>query len=572
MSPPPSSPTRSTPCHLTLSASSCRDKPVAQVIPTERDLRIPHGIILNTGRSALSDDRKLIQFATSTFNSGKATPIVNMPEDNPCHISPLLAQRLGLKNGDTVRITGRYNGAAVDLPVVVTDRVKGEMVYVSFHKSRAQMERGVYINDVTHHLERCSYCSQVSVKVNQVFLERLEARAALEVRGAAAPAIIRRREDLRLDTTLLDPKLELPIWTGQGTPLYVTDIIQETHDAFTFRFQGDPLCRFVYWPGQFCTLVLNIDGRKVVRSYTISSSPTRPFLLDITVKRVPGGVVSNWLVDNLKVGDRVEIAGPKGKFYLAPGKVPPKILLIAAGSGITPMLSMARWLCDVAADVDVRFFNSVRSPKDIIFHKEIEWMTSRYKQFHPVIVTTSREWGSAWTGFTGRVSRAILEMVASDLPERQVYMCGPAGFMEAVENLLREMGCDMSRLHTESFGGIRTSVANKSSPLGTNGAVETELTAAAEPAAPAGQLTVEFARTGTIARTDGRLPLLDLAEAYDVDMDYGCRTGGCGDCKARLLKGEVRMTNEEGLESQDRAAGYILTCVARPKTDCVIDA
>ena len=131
-----------------------------------------------------------------------------------------------------------------------------------------------------------------------------------------------------MDTTLINTKVDLPIWQGLDTPLYVTDIIQETHDVYTFRFQGNPLCRFVYWPGQFCTLVLNINGKKVLRSYTISSTPSRPFVLEITVKRVPGGLVSNWLPDNLKIGDKVNIAGPKGKFCLIPGKIAQKILFV----------------------------------------------------------------------------------------------------------------------------------------------------------------------------------------------------------------------------------------------------
>ena len=97
-------------------------------------------------------------------------------------------------------------------------------------------------------------------------------------------------------------------------------------------------------------------------------------------------------------------------------------------------------------------------------------------------------------------------------------------------------------------------------------------TAAEEAAAPAGDITVEFARTGKVVATDGSMPLLDLAEANDVDLDYGCRTGSCGDCKARLLKGKADMEHEEGLEPKEKEAGYILTCVARPRGDCTLDA
>jgi ferredoxin-NADP reductase/anaerobic selenocysteine-containing dehydrogenase len=516
-------------------------------VPTEDDLVIPEGTILNSGRSPLSDERERIAFATATFNSGKATPIVGMPEENPLHVSPGLAAKQGLRTGDLARVTNRASGESIDLPVVVSDRVKGDTVWVSFHKSRAQIERAVYINDVTSHEGRCPYSAQTNLKATSVIVERAT-RA-------------------RLDTTHLDPRVDLPVWAGQSTPLQVTEIIKETHDVTTFRFQGERACRFVYWPGQFCSFVLDIGGKKVVRSYSISSTPTRPYSLEVTVKRVPGGLVSNWLPDNLRVGDRVEIAGPKGKFCLVPGQVPKKILFLSAGSGITPLMSMSRWLCDLAADVDVKFFNSVRSPDDIIFEHELRMMTSRYSLFEPINVTASRTSHKGWTGLTGRISRAMLEMLVPDLPERHVYICGPEGFMTAAKEIVASTGFDMANYHAESFGGIRTSVANKASPMSSRGA---GTDAGVE--APQGAFAVEFAKSGKTTRADGKLPLLDVAEANDVDVGYSCRAGSCGECKVKLLKGKVKMTCEDGLDAADRDAGFVLSCVGVPETDVVVDA
>ena len=529
-------------------------------LPTEADLHVPHGIIMNSGRSSLSSDRKRIQFAMSTFNSGKATPITGMPDENPCHISPMLAERLGIKEGDKVRVTGRKTGAAVELPVVITDRVKGESVYVSFHKSRGQMEEGRYINDVTSSEERCAYCSQTSVKANLVMLERIPAHVEIP----ATPA--RRGAGIRLDTTIIDPKMDLPVWNGQDTPLYVNEIIAETHDVYTFRFQGDPLCRFVYWPGQYCSLVLNIDGKKVVRSYTISSTPTRPYVLEITIKRVPGGLVSNWLADNLKVGDRVEVAGPKGKFSLIPGKIQQKLLFLGAGSGVTPVMSMARWLCDVAADVDIQFFNSVRSPNDIIFRKELEYMSSRYRMFSSVLMAETRGHTGEWSGLTGRISRPMLEMISPDLHERHIYMCGPEGFMNAARGILADAKFDLARLHTESFGGVRTSVDEKAAPMVPGGGPVAD----AAPVAT-GSFTIEFSGAGKTTATDGKATLLEVAEDNDIDLEYGCRVGHCGDCKVKVLSGDVSMQTEQGLTAEEKAGGYVLACVARPRTNCALD-
>jgi len=346
--------------------------------------------------------------------------------------------------------------------------------------------------------------------------------------------------------------------------LYVNEIIEETHDVYTFRLQGDPLCRFAFLPGQFCSLVLNIDGKKVVRSYTISSTPTRPYVLEVTIKRVPGGLVSNWLPDNLKVGDRIEVAGPKGKFHLSPGSIPRKVLFLGAGSGITPVMSMSRWLCDVAADVDIQMFNSVRSPDDIIFEREFDYMVERYGMFSSVQISGTRGTRGDWKGLAGHISRPVLEMVSPDMFEREIFMCGPQGFMDAARGILDEMGFDLAKLHSESFGGVRTSIADKAGPLG-GGAAE-------EAGAEAGNFMIEFAGAGVNARTDGRASVLDVAEEHDIDLDYGCRTGSCGDCKAKLISGDVDLTNDEGLEPGERDAGYILTCVAHPKGDCVIDA
>jgi anaerobic selenocysteine-containing dehydrogenase len=141
--------------------------------PTERDLAVPEGIILNSGRSTLSDDRTAIRFATASFNSGKATPAVDMPDENPLHVSLSLAQRLGLGTGDRARVTNVETGASLDLPVVVTDRVKGEATYVSFHKCRAELEQGRYLNTLTSHTGRCPYTSQSSLKSTVVQIERL---------------------------------------------------------------------------------------------------------------------------------------------------------------------------------------------------------------------------------------------------------------------------------------------------------------------------------------------------------------------------------------------------------------
>lgn len=507
--------------------------------PTNQDLAIPEGVLLNSGRSTLSDDPARIRFATSTFNSGKATPIVDMPEENPIYVSPSLAERLNIKTGHAVRIFSGDGKSSITLPAVVSDRVKGDMAFVSFHKNKAEIEEGRYLNTITSHKERCAYTSQTRVKATAVRLE---------------PVAADLREAPRIDTTKFDPNEDLPVWQGQSTPLHVAEVIQETHDVFTYRLQGDPLCRFRYLPGQFCSVILSIDGKKVVRSYSISSTPTRPFILEITIKRVSGGLASNWMADNLSPGDVLHVSGPKGKFALAPGRIPRKLLFLGAGSGVTPLMAMARWLCDLGADVDVRFFNSVRSPNDIIFRKELELLTSRHRIFAPIIITSTRVAGQEWMGPTGRISRRILELAAPDICERHIYMCGPAGFMESARAILAEMQFDPTKLHVESFGGARAPAPSESETPG-----------------DAPQFAVEFARTGKVAFAGASTNLLEFIEAQDVNIDYGCRSGACGDCKVKVLKGDVAMSCEDGLEAAEKADKYVLSCVSTVKSDCVLD-
>jgi anaerobic selenocysteine-containing dehydrogenase len=142
-------------------------------LPTEEDLRLPTGIVLNSGRSAMSDDPKRIRFAVNTFNSGKATPRRDMPDEHPLHISPLLAAEQNLTDGDRVRLTGVHVGRSIEMTVSVTSRLVGHMAYVPFHKDKLQADGERYINTVTSQAGRCAYTAQTSVKATTVTIERI---------------------------------------------------------------------------------------------------------------------------------------------------------------------------------------------------------------------------------------------------------------------------------------------------------------------------------------------------------------------------------------------------------------
>jgi ferredoxin-NADP reductase len=170
-------------------------------------------------------------------------------------------------------------------------------------------------------------------------------------------------------------------WTSDiEETLQCCHVREETHDVKSFFFRSPEGRGFTFEPGQFVTLELDIDGQTVNRCYTISSSPTRPHTLSITVKRVPGGTVSNWLHDNLREGARVRVLGPSGAFTCARHPAS-KYLFLSAGSGITPLMSMSRAHHELSEDRDIVFVHSARTPNDIIFARELDLMAANQRNF-----------------------------------------------------------------------------------------------------------------------------------------------------------------------------------------------
>jgi glycine betaine catabolism B len=370
-------------------------------------------------------------------------------------------------------------------------------------------------------------------------------------------------------------------WTkGQLRCVRVTD---ETPDVKTFTFVAESSVLFHYKPGQFMTLELEINGELVSRSYSISSSPSRPQTVEITVKRVAAepphhapGLVSNWLHDHLQVGHQIEVNGILGKFTCLPEPAP-KLLLISAGSGITPVMSMARWLADTAMDIDIVFIHCARTPRDIIFRQELEMMAARLPNFHLAISTTRVEPGLPWFSFTGRLTSSMLQVIAPDFQERTVYVCGPDGFMQGTKMMLEHLDFPMQNYFQESFGAPKKGkmAQKEAEPLGVDSQAElgNKSLGRGEKEKKKEQDRVVFSlsgKEGVFAEVES---ILELAEQEGVKIRSNCRQGVCGACKKRKLEGEVRYESEpEALEPDELAAGFILTCVACPMGRVVIEA
>ncbi len=382
-------------------------------------------------------------------------------------------------------------------------------------------------------------------------------------------------------------------WTTQDVWCRCDRIIQETADVKTFCLVAETPTAWHYLPGQFVTLEVEIDGKPVLRPYSISASPSRPHHLTVTIKRVPSsapdqpvGLVSNWMHNYFQVGDRLKlVGGPMGHFTCLPN-LPEKMLLISAGSGITPMLSMSRWVQDTIAQSDVIFLHSARQPEDIVCRSELETMATQMPNFR-LAVTLTQAQQSPWMGLTGRISASMLNLIAPDLMERSVFVCGPNAFMQHVQDTLESMGFPMTQYQAESFGGAP--VAPKAN-LGSNSSVATPrggmgatighdsgtATAVATLAEPTTQITdraVTFTASGQTAHSDGRMTVLELAESTGVSLRSACRMGSCGACKIQTCGAKVRYEGSPAaLSGIDVAGGEVLACVAYPVEPLTVEA
>ncbi len=359
-------------------------------------------------------------------------------------------------------------------------------------------------------------------------------------------------------------------WTSDvEETLVCCQVRQETHDVKSFFFRSPQGRAFAFEPGQFVTLELDIDGEAVNRCYTISSSPARPHTISITVKRVPGGKVSNWLHDNLQPGAPVRVLGPAGEFTCA-RHAARKYLFLSAGSGITPLMSMSLAHHDLAEDRDIVFVHSARTPDDIIFARELDLIASSHANFRTSFVCERVGARTNWPGVTGYLSLPLLKLIAPDWMEREIFTCGPAPYMKAVRELLDEAGFDRARYHEESFS-FDTLSETGAAGLPADPAPEVDGTDGAEGGAAAKQFTVSFAKSHREIVCGSEQHVLDAARQSGVRLPASCTQGMCGTCKVKLVSGQVEMKHNGGIRQREIDQGMVLLCCSKPLSDLVID-
>lgn len=329
------------------------------------------------------------------------------------------------------------------------------------------------------------------------------------------------------------------------TSLKLSSIMRQTEDTVTLRFLlsgGKPLGAK---PGQFLTFDWVVDGKKLPRSYSISSSPRRTKYFEVTVKQQ--GIVSSFLNRDAKQGLMVKAHGPFGQFYFDE-KQHRSIVLFAGGSGITPIISMLRYIEEAAPETEVTLFYAVRGERDVIFRKDLASLKNRLPRFRCVVVASKP--GAEWPGPRGHVSRSIIEEHLDGIDRQTFFLCGPAAFMTSVKEILLALGVKDAQCRQERFTiGALTSTNHTATTC-----------------------SVEFARSGRTYECSSADSLLMVAESHGIDVPYSCRVGQCGTCATLVLDGEVEMEVEDGLEPALRAQGYRLLCVGRARGGVRLDA
>jgi ring-1,2-phenylacetyl-CoA epoxidase subunit PaaE len=344
--------------------------------------------------------------------------------------------------------------------------------------------------------------------------------------------------------------------------LAVNDLRRETADAvsLTFAIPKDLAEDYSFVPGQYLTLRTTMDGEEVRRSYSICSGPDDGELR-IAVKKVDGGAFSNWAADELRRGDELDVMTPTGRFGVAPAPDQARTYVgFAAGSGITPILSLVKGV--LAREPHSRFFlfYGNRATSGVLFREALEELKDRFIErlsvFH-VISGEEQDIPILHGRLDGEKVRVLLRSLVPAQSVDHVFICGPTGMSEEIEATCRNIGIADNRIHVERFV----------SEFGGKPRPKAVVPPSAPPKAFASLIIDGKRREVPVA--DGEA-ILDAALRGGVDLPFACKGGMCSTCRAKLVEGQAEMDVNYSLEPWELEAGFILTCQAKPTTDKVV--
>lgn len=398
--------------------------------------------------------------------------------------------------------------------------------------------------------------------------------AALLIQLAAGIGVVLRRRRLAAPAALAEapanrtrPDLAWEGWREfRVVQRSLEDAARSQCSFYLQPLDGRPLPAFR--PGQFLTFSLDVAGgtesaRTLTRCYSLSDAPD-PAHYRVTIKRVPAphehpeippGLSSNHFHDHVRVGDNLRVKAPSGHFHIDPDASVP-VVLIGGGIGITPMMSMLRWCVANQSQRLVHFYYGLRNSDEHAFKAQLEELAAS----HPALrlhVVYSRPTSADLVGRDYRHAGHVdVELLRRTLPHgrHQFYVCGPPAMMQTLVPALAEWGVPVADIHYEAFGPASVKLPGvESSSMPVVIGVE-----------------VKFQRSGRTLTWDGKdASLLDFAERHGIEVESGCRSGGCGSCETRLLEGTVQYEHEP---DHDVAAGHCLLCVGRPAASLVLEA
>ncbi len=351
--------------------------------------------------------------------------------------------------------------------------------------------------------------------------------------------------------------------------LKVTEVIRETDNAVSIAFDipGELKNDFAYKAGQYLNLKVNVNGQEERRSYSLCSCPIEDQSVMVTAKRVEGGLVSNYLNDHVKEGDQIEVMPPLGNFVLeeeADNQL--HYVLIGAGSGITPLMSILRTVLGSEPRSKVTLIYGNRNEANIIFKKQLDDLQADHVDRLDVVHSLSQPQAN-WSGQKGRLEgehlASLLKAYVSTDPRNAIYfLCGPNEMMESAQSILREQGVFPGNIHREYF----------SAPTASEESIDVEKQQ--EEVVIEASDNIESVQV-IIDDEEHQVPLaegqniLDAVLDQNIDAPYSCQSGICSTCRAKLLSGKIRMDEKEGLTEDEIKKGYILTCQSHPLTEDV---
>jgi len=331
--------------------------------------------------------------------------------------------------------------------------------------------------------------------------------------------------------------------------LKIESIKSETADSITLCFKQPGLRKIKYSPGQYLTLSFRINGRKFLRPFSFSSSPSNDSFLEVTIKKIPQGIVSNYIHNHVNIGDLVEVIEPQGTFCYNPDEKDEQIYFWGVGSGITPLLSIIKELLITFPALKIHLIYGNKNPESTIFLKTLNQLAQSYPDTFKVTHFYSQHdiKDKSDTIFHGRINRNyILELFKNNNANSKHYICGPLALKNTIKETLKELNIPSTAIFSEDFELVIDPKEFKN--------IDTQ------------SVTINYQNKNTIVEVIKGKSILDAALDTGLELPYSCQTGNCRTCLGKLKSGKIKMLGLSEERDDIEEDDYLLCC-SYPLTD-----